>query len=137
MRLRHGTKVIAQKRNWDCGIACLAMLLNLSYGDVMIAAKGYWPRLPPNKRGIVLHEMEDFAQDVFGVELERIYRAAGYLEGQRGVLGIVGGTMDAAGHWVFLKNDQTIIDPDDEQVYDLNEYLRENRCRAATLLVVA
>jgi hypothetical protein len=129
-----GIKVVQQKKDYDCGIAAMAMLLNISYGDVSAVVRALYGTTKPNKRGLMLYHMEEIA-DQLNNQLKRVYKAKGYLTGKTGILGMNGGTMDSAGHWVVLKDGDTIIDPDDASVYKLYDYLEENKCRPATLLV--
>jgi len=136
MKRRTGVKVIAQRKNWDCGIASLAMLLGVPYGDVAAAAKRMWSRLPPNRRGILLSDMEAFALEQFDVRLARRYWKHGYLEGQTGIIGLVGGKMNWAGHWAVLKAG-AVIDPDDGTVWAVDDYTKANKCRTGVLLVRA
>jgi hypothetical protein len=130
-----GIKVVNQKHDYDCGIAALAMLLDKSYGDVSAAVRALYGKTKPNKRGLLLYHMEAIAEEL-GARLKRIYKAKNYLSGKTGILGMNGGLMDAAGHWVILKDGDTIIDPDDSSVYKLYDYVEECKCRTATLLVI-
>jgi ABC-type bacteriocin/lantibiotic exporter with double-glycine peptidase domain len=134
--MRTGIKVIQQKKDYDCGIAALAMFLGVTYGDVSAVIRSLYGTTKPNKRGLMLYHLEEIAETM-GTPLKRVYKAKGYMQGKTGVLGMNGGTMDAAGHWVVLKDGDTIIDPDDGSVDKLYDYLEENKCRAATLLVKA
>lgn len=129
-----GIKVIQQKKDYDCGIAALAMLLGITYGDVSAVVRSLYGTTKPNKRGLMLYHMEEIA-DQLGTKLKRVYKSKNYLSGKTGVLGMNGGMMDKAGHWVVLKDGNTIIDPDDGAVYQLYEYVEDNKCRPATLLV--
>jgi len=130
-----GIKVVQQKKDYDCGIAAMAMLLDVSYGDVSAATRALYGTTKPNKRGLLLYHMEAIAEEL-GARLKRVYKAKNYLSGQTGILGMNGGLMDAAGHWVILKDGDTIIDPDDSSVYKLYDYIEECKCRTATLLVI-
>lgn len=134
MRRKAGIKVVSQKKDYDCGIAAMAMLLDVAYGDVSAAVRGLYGTTKPNKRGIMLYHMEEIAAKL-GTPLKRIYKAKNYLSGKTGILGMNGGNMDTAGHWVVLKDGDTILDPDDGSVYKLYDYIEENKCRPATLLV--
>lgn len=134
MRKSSGIKVVPQKKDYDCGIAAMAMLLGISYGDVSAVVRALYGTTKPNPRGLMLYHMEEIA-DQLNAPLKRVYKAKGYLSGKTGILGMNGGRMDAAGHWVVLKDGDTILDPDDASVYKLYDYIEENGCRTATLLV--
>lgn len=129
-----GIKVVPQKRDFDCGIASMAMLVGKPYGDISAVVRALYGTLKPNKRGLMLYHMEEIGNEL-GTPLKRVYKAKGYLQGKTGILGMNGGNMDPAGHWVVLKDGDTIIDPDDGSVYKLYDYLEENKCRTATLLI--
>lgn len=133
-RKSSGIKVVPQKKDYDCGIAAMAMLLGLPYGDVSAVVRALYGTTKPNKRGLLLYHMEEIG-DQLGTPLKRMYRSKAYLSGKTGILGMNGGCMDSAGHWVLLKDGDTILDPDDGSVYKLYDYLEENRCRPATLLI--
>lgn len=136
MAKKAGIKVVSQKKDYDCGIAAMAMLLDASYGDVSAVVRSLYGSTKPNKRGLMIYHMEGIAE-AMGAPLKRAYKAKNYLSGKTGILGMNGGTMDTAGHWVILKDGDTIIDPDDGSVYKLYDYIEENKCRPATLLVKA
>ena len=134
MRKSSGIKIVPQKKDYDCGIAAMAMLLGITYGDVSAVVRALYGSTKPNKRGIMLYHMEEIASQL-DTPLKRVYKAKSYLSGKTGILGMNGGNMDSAGHWVVLKDGDTILDPDDGAVYKLYDYLEENKCRPATLLI--
>lgn len=136
MRKTAGIKVVSQKKDYDCGIAAMAMLLNVAYGDVSAVVRSLYGSTKPNKRGLMIYHMMGIAEEM-GTPLYRTNKAKNYMSGKTGILGMNGGKMDAAGHWVILKDGDTIIDPDDGSVYKLYDYIEENKCRPATLLVKA
>lgn len=123
-----------QRYDFDCGIGAMSMLLNLSYGDVSAICRAVYGSTKPNKRGLLIYHMEGIA-DQIGTPLIRLYKSKSYLEGKTGILGMNGGQMDAAGHWVMLKDGDTIIDPDGGSVWSLDDYLVKHKCRTATLLI--
>jgi hypothetical protein len=132
---RRGLTVIRQKRDWDCGVASLAMLLGLPYGDVSAACRTLWGTTMPSRRGLGLYHLEELGA-MLGHPLKRVYKSAGYELGRTGVLGMNGGTMCWAGHWVVLKAG-AIVDPDDGKVWDALDYFKATKARPATLLVEA
>lgn len=133
MKRRRGVKVIAQQHRWDCGVAALAMLLGLPYGDVAAVTRALYGSTYPTKRGLGIYHLEAIAQ-ALGRSLRRVYRRKDYLAGQTGVLGVNGGEMNWAGHWVVVKAG-AIVDPDGAEVWDALDYLRRYKARPATLLV--
>lgn len=133
---RKGIKVTEQRKDWDCGIASLAMLLSKPYADVSAACRNrYGTTKRPNKRGLLLNHMEELAE-LFDTKLKRIYIGKNYLEGRTGILGMNGGQMDSAGHWVILKDGTHVVDPDGGEVWKLEDYLKKFNCRTATILVI-
>jgi len=135
VKRRRGIKVTPQKHDFDCGVASLAMLLGLSYGDVSAACRQLFGSTKPCKRGLGLYHLEAIGA-LLDRPLRRCYKQKDYLAFQTGVLGLMGGDMNWAGHWVVYKNG-TIVDPDGAEVWDALEYLQKHKARACTLLVEA
>lgn len=128
-------RVIKQRHNWDCGVACLAMILDQDYGDVMKVTRDLYPNIP--RRGLGIYHLEIIAAR-FHRKFQRVYRSLGYLDCQpTGILGILGGHIGWDGHWVALK-EGVIIEPwhDKHSIYGLAEYLQMNKARPVTLLVL-
>lgn len=137
---RRGVKVTGQRHDWDCGIASLNMLIAKPYGDVAAVARdliasGIIDGAKVRRRGLTIPDMQILA-DSFGVALRPIARGRGYLEGQTGILGMLGGEMDRAGHWVVLKAG-AIVDPDGSEVWSVDDYVKRTKARTVTLLVEA
>lgn len=137
---RTGVRVVKQRKNWDCGVACLVMLFDIPYGDVSAAARSLWgtPH-PKNKRGLCIYHMEALAK-ALGKKLKRVHWKANraHLTGRTGILGLNGGNMSWAGHWVILKSGPSgmfITDPDGGKAWDAVEYLTLNKTRPGILLV--
>tara|TARA_Y100000310_G_C20583778_1_gene764337 strand:+ start:358 stop:777 length:420 start_codon:yes stop_codon:yes gene_type:complete len=133
---RRGIRPVRQQKDYDCGLACLAMYLDLPYGDVIWTARNHFDRIPPTKRGFVMRHVLELAETL-DRPLVPIYRGTDYLAGRTGILGVVGGPkMNWAGHWIVLKDGHTVIDPDDEHsVWSLTDYLRRWKCRTGCVLV--
>ncbi len=128
-------RVIKQRHQNDCGVAALAMLLDKDYGDVAVATRARFPVMP--KRGLNIAHVIDIAMDL-GRLLRVVYKSNTYLlDHSEGILGMNGGKLDSAGHWVVWK-EGCILEPWHEKhaVYGLAEYLQMNKCRTATLLVL-
>jgi len=126
-------KVTKQRHDWDCGIATLAMLLDKSYGDVALVVRDLVDPVKLRRRGTIIADMQ-LAAASFGVPLKLVWRKEGYLDGQTGILGMKGGEMDKAGHWVIVKEGKVIVDTDNE-VWGLDDYLKKFKCRSTILLV--
>lgn len=135
MRKRRCVTVVPQKHDFDCGVAALASLYSIPYGDVSAVARALFGTTKPTKRGLGLYHLEEMAE-ALGRPLRRIYRRPDYLESRTGVLGLNGGSMCWAGHWTVLKNG-VIVDPDGGEVWTVSEYLRSTGSKPATLLVEA
>lgn len=132
---RKGMQVVKQKNGVDCGLAALAMLIDEPYGDVSAACLSRYGCRTPGGDGLAMYHLEELAE-MFGSRLKRRYISKGYLIGQTGILGMNGGSMGSTGHWVILKDGDTVIDPDDGKVWSLEDYTKRHKCRTATMLVV-
>lgn len=127
--------VVAQRKDWDCGVAALAMLLGKSYGDISAAVRDLFPDVKKiHRNGLNIAEMELVA-DHFGVTLHRRYRSHGYLDGATGILGLLGTKLHRAGHWIVLKDGNTVVEPDGGEVWTLTDYLHHWDARTCTMLV--
>lgn len=134
MRPRKCVTVVSQRKEWDCGVAALAMLTGRSYGDVMVVVRAMVNERKLRRYGLVLHEVETVA-GALGYPLRRRYRSAGYLDDRpTGILGWLGGTMDPRGHWTVLKAG-AIVEPDGGEVWSMHDYLKVTKARPCTLLV--
>lgn len=134
--MKKGIKFVAQRKAWDCGVAAMAMLAGKSYGDVaQVLRDSFNPDCQAlmKKRGITLVEMRALG-GWLGVTLEITPRAAGYLEGQTGILTLRGDRYCKEGHYVVLKDGTHVIDPDGTDVWKLEDYLSRHGVRTATLL---
>jgi len=124
--------VVKQRKEWDCGVAALAMVLRKPYGDISHAVRLTIPVLP--RRGLGLYHLERLARH-FGRTFHRIYKRRDYLTQFKGVgiLGVEGEQFAWSGHWVVVK-DGVVIDPDNDYVYGLDEYFRVHKAKPLTLL---
>lgn len=127
-------KVIAQRLSWDCGVASIAMLLDIPYNDVRDVVNERIDDPLLKKRGLILRQVEEVL-GYFKFKSKRVYAKEGYLDGATGILGLLGGTMDKCGHWVVIK-DGMILDPSDGAAHTPEEYMAENKCRACTMVVL-
>jgi ABC-type bacteriocin/lantibiotic exporter with double-glycine peptidase domain len=132
---RVGITVTKQRHDWDCGVAALAMLLGKPYGDVAVIVRDLVDPIKLKKRGTIIADLALIA-DSFGISLKPIWRKTNYLVNQTGILGMLGGQMDKAGHWVVLKEGKVIVDPDDGSVWSVEDYTKRFGCRTVTLLVI-
>lgn len=137
MRRRRGVRAVAQRKSWDCGVACLSMVTERSYGDVAAEARKLVDPRKARKRGLIIADVVTLAKK-FGVRLRPVTRKKDYLVGRTGILGVVGGDMDPSGHWVVLKSGPSgmfIVDPDGAESWDALDYLKKHQARPVTLLV--
>jgi hypothetical protein len=131
---RRGIRVARQRKDYDCGIACLQMLTGKPYGDVAAFVRRVVDPRKLRRRGLIIAEMMGAAR-FFGTRIRPVWRRRGYLEDYpNGILGVIGGEMDPAGHWVILKAG-TIVDPDGAEVWSVADYMAKHKSRPATLLV--
>lgn len=128
-------RVTRQRSDSDCGVACLSMILDKDYGDIICVVRDLYPEGLRHGLGIV--HLEAIAAR-FQKRFRRVYRSREYLmDRPTGILAVLGGVIDKAGHWVVLK-DGVVIEPWHEKrpIYGLAEYLQMNKCRTATLLIL-
>ncbi len=111
------------------------MVLARPYGDIAAVARTLIDPAKARRRGLVIADMQMVA-DSFGIALVPVHRKRDYLVGRTGILGVIGGEMDRAGHWVALKAG-AIVDPDGSEVWDVDDYMARHKARPATLLVEA
>jgi ABC-type bacteriocin/lantibiotic exporter with double-glycine peptidase domain len=137
MRRRRGLRVVAQRKNWDCGVAALASLLDEPYGDIAAAVRELFPDRQAiiRRYGLNVSETEKVAAHL-GTSLVRRYRNKDYryLDNGTGILGIFSPKMPTAGHWVVLKDGTHIVDPDGAEIWKLDDYLKHWGARPTTLL---
>lgn len=128
-------RVVRQRKEWDCGVASLAMLIDKPYGDVAAALRSLFPEGESKfrKRGLILDEMVILAS-AFGCTLEIRWRSNTYLEGETGILTLKGEKFCTQGHYVVLKDGTHLVDPDGADVWSLKDYLSRHSVRTATLL---
>jgi hypothetical protein len=127
-------KVVAQRRDWDCGVAALAMLLARDYGDVSAAVRQTLDPARVKRRGLGVRDAIRVGATL-GARLKAVRRRRDYLVGTTGMLGLLGEECAPHGHWVVFKNG-TIIDPNHGEVWDAPGYLAHYQLRPCTLLVV-
>jgi ABC-type bacteriocin/lantibiotic exporter with double-glycine peptidase domain len=118
------TKVTPQRRDADCGVACLAMLINKPYEEVLIAVAAVQPKFL--KRGLWLKEIATAALNL-GVRLQkRKYDPE--------LTGIVRVSSRSVGHVVF-QLDGKFIDTD-ATIWEPELYLKTNRVKTGFMLVI-
>jgi peptidase C39-like protein len=131
---RTGIKVTKQRHDFDCGVASLAMLVGRPYGDIAAIVRDVVDPKKLRRRGMAIYDMQLVASH-FGVALAVIHRKKDYLIGRTGIIGLIGGLMDKAGHWAVLKDGAVIADPDDASIWSVDDYLKRHNCRTTVLLV--
>lgn len=130
-----GTIVVPQRKDWDCGVASIAMLLNVPYADVStVVFRTLTDHKKLKRQGIILYELEEIIGK-FGFKTKRLYKKEGYLENATGILGLNGGDCAPHGHWVVIR-DGMIIDPSGGEVWSPEDYMKAARCRPATMVVL-
>ena len=128
-------RVIRQRKDWDCGVAALAMLLDIPYGDVAAYVREAFADDPCLRcRGLKTAQVQAVAKH-FKLPLTLVHRRRRYLEGATGILGFIGGVFaKGSGHWVVLRGGTTVIDPDDGDVCDLQSFIDATGGRPTHLL---
>ena len=120
--------VIAQRHKMDCGIAALAMLLDVSYERVAILAYALAAKDVPTA-GLTMREVQAIAwQCGSSLDRHRTYE----LGTARGILSVR--REPTWWHLVMLQRG-VIVDPTGGRVFDATDYLQSQQARACTLLV--
>jgi ABC-type bacteriocin/lantibiotic exporter with double-glycine peptidase domain len=119
-------RVVPQRFQDDCGIACLSMILVKPY-EAIYDAMRHHTKKKSHRGGLTLKQIEAIAAS-FGVILVRQKRYD--LDEAIGILSISGKNYE---HVVVVKKG-TIIDPSDGTVWDADTYLAHHNFRAHTLL---
>lgn len=122
------TKVVPMRADGDCGIASLAMLLNLSYEDVFVAAAAVDPKRR-GRNGLTIKEVRAIAKKL-GVKLA--YKRKFKLSEQDGIVGLEN-TGDDEGHWATVK--EGIVFETNGAVYSIEDYFLANPTWKATCLL--
>ena len=123
--------LVAQRKQFDCGVAAFAMLFHLPYEDayaLAIAHIGVKVR-----RGMCLYELRTLAKRI-GRPLRTVHHRKVDLEEDSGILGV--NWAKGGGHWVVLRKG-TIVDPAQAQTWDADEYLALHEGRVGSLLTEA
>jgi hypothetical protein len=122
------TKVVPMRADGDCGIASLAMLLNMTYEDVYAAASQVDAKYR-GKNGLTIKEVRAIA-DKLGVPLK--YRRKFKLSEMDGIVGLERTDADE-GHWATVK--EGIVFETNGEVYSLEDYFTVNGNWKATCLL--
>jgi ABC-type bacteriocin/lantibiotic exporter with double-glycine peptidase domain len=128
-------KVVEQRHDYDCGTACLSMLLEVPYGDAAAAVRAVTD--PKRDGGTDTRELQRAARHL-GAALRCVRRRKDFLAGQTGILGIMPDTdkseLPVGGHWTIFKRG-VIVDTDGTVWPSATDYFRTKRARPVTLLV--
>jgi hypothetical protein len=124
----------AQRRGFDCGVACVAMFCHVDYADAFYVAVGVAGT--KIRQGLNVGQVQRIAERLQR-PLVRVSWQKVDLEEDSGILGVrwTDKPAWADGHWVVLRCG-TIIDPDPAapRVWDADIYMKHHKARPATLL---
>lgn len=121
--------LIAQRRGFDCGVACVAMLCHVDYADAFHVAAMVAGRTLG--RGLTIDHIATIARRLKR-PLVRVPWQRVDLDEDVGIL-IVNWIGYPYNHAVVLRAG-TIIDPDKAYVWDADEYMKAHKARPGTLL---
>lgn len=124
--------VVSQRRHFDCGVACLAMLCNVDYADAFYACAQVSKR--KLRQGVTLRQLQQAARKL-GRPLRLVHCRNVDLDEDIGILSL-GWKGSKDGHAVYLRRG-TIIEPDEHiRVWDADEYFKASKgVRLGHLLV--
>jgi hypothetical protein len=120
-------RVCRQRHDGDCGVASLAMALNLSYEEVLVVASRIAPKVLV--RGLYSVEIQLIAEE-FGRELEKSLKPD--LDTDTGILVVQ--YKDKTEHALFLTNGLVFEPTSNEEVWDVEQYLKRFKARVLHLL---
>lgn len=124
--------LIPQRRGFDCGVACVAMLCHVDYADAFFVAANVAGK--KIREGLTVDQLSRVAARLKR-PLRRVHCKRVDLDEDVGLLGVLWpGPAWKTGHWVVLRRG-TIIDPDKLAVWDADEYMKAHKARPGTLLV--
>jgi len=124
-------RIINQRRQFDCAVSAVAMLVQCHYNDALLAAARVVRKM---EDGMSVGEMERVLRRL-GCQVRRVPWNAVDIDNDTGLL--VVNWNDATlpfKHAVVLRRG-TIVDPSDSTTWDADDYLKVNNGRAGTLLV--
>lgn len=124
--------LVAQRRAFDCGVACVAIVARADYSDAFfVAAKVAGPKI---REGLTVAQLMRVAARL-NYPLKRVHWRKVDLDEDSGILGVLWtGPSWQSGHWVVLRRG-TIIDPDGLKLWDADDFMKAHKARPGTLLV--
>lgn len=119
-------RLVAQRRKRDCGVACFAMLLGITYEE---ATEALAQANGPLKKGLYNTSLQRGAE-MLGkrLRLQRKFDA----DDSVGILGVEN---DTVAHFVVLRNGM-VVDPEDQTLWNYDDYLKTNNLIPRALLVL-
>jgi predicted double-glycine peptidase len=121
-------RIVPQRSDWDCGVACLAMLLNIDY-ETALAQSG---RTAQVERGLWFSEMIAIAE-AFDEELVIRRRGRYNIQTATGIVHVYHYTAKhSTSHVVFLH--RGLFYETDGLVWDAKTYLAHEKLRAGSIL---
>ena len=124
--------LVAQRRGFDCGVACVAIAARTDYADAFyVAARIAGPKI---REGLTVTQLMRVASRLKH-PMKRVHWRKVDLDEDSGILGILWpGPAWKSGHWVVLRCG-TIIDPDGLKIWDADDFMKAHKARPGTLLV--
>lgn len=119
-------QLVAQRHPADCGVACLAMMLSVSYEDALLALGGEVPKVL--RRGVWFTELQRAAAK-FGVKLK--IKARWDAEDDEGIAQVR--FRDGDHHVVLLRHG--LLFETDLSVWEPDDYWRAKKAEPGSLLV--
>ena len=124
-------RLVAQRRAFDCGVACAAMTCHVDYEDAYFVARHTVGQ--KFKTGLTMRELAKVTAILKNPLTPKHFKKVD-LEDDCGILGVLWpGPKWVPGHWVVLRRG-TIIDPHKSAVWDAEDYMKNYKARPGWLL---
>jgi hypothetical protein len=121
-------KVVLQRHDWDCGVACLAMLTGVSYEETLAALA----RVGHVERGLWFWEIEKAAEEL-GVPVKRLRSKRFDLSTTTGILSVEH-LKNRHSHVCFLWNGR-VIETDGTIWEEVGTYLATKNYKACAAII--
>lgn len=107
-------QLIKQRKHGDCGIACLAMMFNISYEEVI----KFFPDNDFDNDGLSILELSNFISSMGSTPFESRF----FDLKRKGILFVPSLNIKGGGHFVYWDGPGKLYDPSNKETYDSNSF---------------